>query len=95
MAENLAKLSRKKLEWLERMDVTETVGTAESSELAEQQSDREKQADMDVEDDFKREMHLYVQFFPPKNYFYTIYSNFISLSVFCLFAIDIFILIYF
>ncbi len=62
MEEQLAKLKRKELKWLERMDITGTVGTAESSERAEDKYGKDvggEQADMDAEDDFKREMHLY------------------------------------
>ena len=55
MREKLAKLKGVELEWLERMDVT-----VAASETKEEEEEEEQGEAMDPEDDFKREMLLWV-----------------------------------
>ena len=56
LREKLEEIEKKKLEWLERMDVVSTIKTNEARQkIIEVEGDT-----LDPNDDFKREMHLYV-----------------------------------
>ena len=59
LREKLEEIEKKKLEWLERMDVLSTIKTNEMK-IARQQTIEEEGDTLDPNDDFKREMHLYV-----------------------------------